>query len=91
MKQHVLQELRLYGSLVTDGSYVFVADGIMRDLAGAPRTTPEWAWDNPDSAIDEFLAENDGFVREDPTPVFDESLVRAGPTYSPRGWLRRVK
>jgi cephalosporin hydroxylase len=90
-KQHVLDELRLYGELVSVGSYVLAADGIMGEIAGAPRTTPDWAWDNPSSAIDEFLADDDRFVREDPPPLFDEGLAPATVTYSPRGWLRRVR
>jgi cephalosporin hydroxylase len=90
-KQHVLDELRLYGELVSVGSYVLVADGIMRELAGAPRTTPDWAWDNPLSAVEEFLAEHDGFVSEPVTPLFDESLTDADVTYWPGGRLRRVR
>jgi cephalosporin hydroxylase len=88
-KEHVLAELRLYGQLVTPGSYLVVADGIMRDLAGAPRTSDDWTWNNPADAVDEFLAENDAFVRDEPAPAFDESRVRTHVTYFGGGWLRR--
>jgi cephalosporin hydroxylase len=90
-KEHVLQELRLYGPLVSPRSYLVVADTIMRDLAGAPRTSAEWDWNNPLAAVDEFLAESDMFVREEPVPQFDESDVRTTVTYFAGGWLRRVR
>jgi cephalosporin hydroxylase len=90
-RQHVLEELRLYGTLVSLGSYIVVADGIMRDLAGAPRSSPDWQWDNPLAATEDFLAENDRFVRDEPAPLFDEGAVHTGPTYLPGGWLRRVR
>jgi len=90
-KDHVLQELRLYGSLVCPGSYMVVADGIMRDVAGAPRTSADWSWNNPLAAVEEFLTENDLFVREEPAPQFDESGVRTAVTYFGGGWLRRIR
>lgn len=89
-KEHVLQELRLYGTLVPPGSYVVVADGIMRDLTGAPRSADDWSWNNPRAAVDEFLAETDEFVSEEPAPPFDESNVRSSVSYFSGGWLRRV-
>ena len=90
-KEHVLEELKLYGQLVSPGSYLVVADGIMRDLAGAPRSSTDWSWNNPAAAIDEFLAANDVFVRDEPPPVFDESHVRTAVTYFGGGWLRRAR
>src|SRR5215211_5393374 len=35
-RDHVLAELRAYGELVSPGSYIVAADGIMERLAGAP-------------------------------------------------------
>jgi cephalosporin hydroxylase len=90
-KEHVLAELRLYGSLVSVGSYMVAADGIMRDIAGAPRTAPDWEWNNPVSAVDQFLTEHDGFVREHPRPDFDEGVVEGDVTYWPDGWLLRLR
>jgi cephalosporin hydroxylase len=90
-KQHVLDELRLYGSLVSVGSYLVAEDGIMRDVAGAPRTRADWEWNNPLSAVDEFLAEHDEFVRERPEPLFNEGFVADDVTYWPGGWLRRIR
>lgn len=90
-KQHVLEELRLYGSLVTPGSYLVAEDGIMHDLTGAPRTTDDWVWDNPLSAVEQFLTEQDDFVRDRPEPAFNEGYVVDDVTYWPGGWLRRVR
>jgi cephalosporin hydroxylase len=90
-KEHVLEELRLYGELVSPGSHLVVADGIMRDLAGAPRSSADWSWNNPAAAVEEFLAENDEFVRDEPPPLFDESQVRTPVTYFRGGWLRRAR
>jgi cephalosporin hydroxylase len=90
-KDHVLAELRLYSSLVSPGSYILVADGIMREVAGAPRTSADWSWNNPVAAVQEFLDENDAFVMEEPAPPFDESNVRTAVTYFGGGWLRRLR
>jgi cephalosporin hydroxylase len=90
-KGHVLRELELYAPLVSIGSYIVVADGIVQDLADVPRSGPHWSWDNPLSAIDAFLAERDDFVQEDPPRPFQESHLDADVTYWPRGWLRRCR
>jgi cephalosporin hydroxylase len=91
-REHVLQELRLYTTLVPVGSLLVVADGsIMRTVASAPEARPDWEWNNPLGAVDDFLAEHEGFVREDPAPLFDESSVQRDVTYSAGGWLRRVR
>lgn len=87
---HVLEELRVYSGLVSPGSYIVVCDGIMKAVAGAPRTDPSWSWDNPLTAISEFLAENDGFVEIEPEWPFNESLLRERVTYWPRAFLQKV-
>jgi cephalosporin hydroxylase len=87
---HVLAELRAYADLVTQGSYIVVADGIMERLAGAPRSAPDWAWNNPISAIEEFLEEDARFVSEEPAFAFNEGFVTERVTYWRRGFLRRV-
>jgi cephalosporin hydroxylase len=90
-KEHVLAELRAYADLVTPGSYIVAADGIMERVVGAPRTEPDWAWNNPLAAIEEFLAEDTRFVREEPPFVFNEGMVEQRVTYWPNGFLRRVE
>jgi cephalosporin hydroxylase len=91
-RDHVVAELRAYADLVAVGSAVVVADGIMRDVVGAPRTSPTWTYDNPVSAVDAFLAERPEFERMMPPRLFDESLgTGAGMTYFRDGWLRRIR
>jgi cephalosporin hydroxylase len=89
-KEHVLAEMRAYAGLVTPGSYLVVADGIMERLAGAPRTEPDWSWNNPVSAIAEFLEEDRRFVAEEPSFAFNEGVVTERVTYWPKGFLRRL-
>jgi cephalosporin hydroxylase len=89
-KEHVLAELQAYGELVTPGSYVVVMDGIMAELAGAPRTEPDWSWNNPRSAIAAFLDEDPRFVAEEPPFEFNEGLVAERVTYWPSGFLKRM-
>lgn len=89
-RDHVLAELRAYADLVTPGSYFVVMDAIAGRLEGAPRTEPDWSWDNPGSAIEAFLAEDDRFVAEEPPFAFNEGSVRERVTYWPGGFLRRL-
>jgi len=90
LKDHVAAELRAYGHFVSRGSYMVCCDGIMQQVVGAPRTKPEWAWNNPISAIEEFLAEDPRFVLEEPTFPFNEGKVKERITYWPKGFLKRV-
>jgi cephalosporin hydroxylase len=89
-KAHVLEELRLYGPLVTPGSYIIATDGIMRDLDDVPRGRPEWANDNPSEAAAEFAREHPEFSREVPTWPFKESTLNANVTHWPDAWLLRA-
>ncbi len=90
-KAHVLAELEAYAPLVSPGSYIVAADGIMGDLVGAPRSGPSWDFDNPREAAVEFLRTHDDFVMQPPTPPFNEGVTSGEVTYWPGGWLRRVR
>ena len=79
---HVRRELEKYGPLVTPGSYIVVFDGVMEMVSDAPNGSPEWATDNPTSAIRDFLAEHDEFE-------VDPYYNRMGVTYCQGGFLRR--
>jgi cephalosporin hydroxylase len=90
-KQHVLAELRAYADLVSAGSYLVVMDTVMERVVGAPRSAPDWSWNNPATAIAEFLAEDSRFVAEEPRAQFNEGLVTERVSYFPGGFLRRVR
>jgi cephalosporin hydroxylase len=90
-KAHVLAELETYASLVSPDSYVVAMDGIMEGLVGAPRSHSDWAWNNPRQAALEFVKSHPEFVVVEPTPLFNEGLVRKRVTYWPDSFLRRVR
>ena len=81
-REHVAGELAAYAPLVTPGSCIIAADGVMRDLTDVPGGDPSWSWDNPASAALEFAAAH---------PEFEMKAPR-GPrniTYWPDAWLWR--
>ena len=88
-KQHILGELRLYADLVSVDSYLIATDGIMQNLNGVPRASNEWAKDNPQTAVAEFLSENKDFVGEDVEFAFNESTLKRRISYWPNAYLRR--
>jgi cephalosporin hydroxylase len=90
-KQHVLEELRVYSTLVTPGSYLVAMDGIMEELTGAPRSSPDWSWNNPRQAALEFVAENPDFAIEEPTFAFNEGNITERVTYWPSAFIKRLK
>ncbi len=89
-KAHVLAELEAYGPMVTGGSYIVATDGIMAQVAGAPRSGPDWSWNNPIGAVEAFLADHSEFVLEEPPFPFNEGMTRDRVTYWPSGYLKRV-
>lgn len=90
-KDHVAAELRAYGDFVSEDSYLVACDGIMAEVAGAPRTEPDWTWNNPITAIDEFVEQDDRFQLEEPAFPFNEGVITERITYWPKCFLRRVK
>lgn len=90
-KAHVGAELEAYSALVSIGSYIVAMDGIMAQVAGAPRTNPDWTWNNPAEAAREFVARNPDFVIEEPEFAFNEGSVDSPVTYWPSGYIKRLK
>ena len=90
-KAHVLAELTAYAPLVTPGSWIVAMDGIMKEVAGAPRTRPEWVEDNPIEAAAEFARHHPEFELATPPFAFNEGSVERPVTYWPAGWLRRLR
>ena len=89
-KQHVQAELEAYAPLVSIGSYIVAADGIMADIVGAPRTRPDWSWNNPRAAADDFVKAHPNFVLEQPAFAHNEGVVDSFVTYWPSGYIKRV-
>lgn len=84
--EHVLDELRLYAPLVTKGQFLIVADTVVEDIpVQGHRPRPWGPGNNPATALDAFLAEDDRFVRD---PFVNAKLLLSS---SPGGYLRRVK
>lgn len=90
-KAHVLAELEAYSKFINIGSYIVAMDGIMRDLVGAPRSEPDWEWNNPTEAALEFVEKNDGFVIEEPDFPFNEGDVKHRVTYWPKAFIKRIQ
>ena len=88
-KEHVLKELNLYGSLVSAGSYIVACDGVMKQVKGGSRTHEDWEWDNPLTAINEFLKSNKNFIIEEPKWPFNEGVITERVTYWPNAFLKK--
>jgi cephalosporin hydroxylase/glycosyltransferase involved in cell wall biosynthesis len=88
-KEHVLRELQAFAPMVTPGSYIVAMDGIMEQLAGAPRSQPDWAVSNPRQAALEFVAAHAEFEMTEPAFQFNEGSIRERVTYWPNAFLRR--
>ena len=91
LKQHVLAELEAYSPLVSPGSYIVACDGIMQQVCGAPRTAADWNWNNPISAVNEFITKYPHFECVEPVWPFNEGKVTNRVTYWPKAFLRRQK
>jgi cephalosporin hydroxylase len=80
---HVLEELRLYQSLVGAGSYIIVLDTIIDDMPAAFSEDKPWtAGRGPKIAVHKFLNENKRF--EIDTEFNDKLLI----SVAPDGFLR---
>lgn len=90
-KEHVLAELEAYAPLVSKNSYLVATDGIMQDLPGAPRSQPDWSWNNPRQAALEFVALHPDFVIEEPPFAFNEGAITERVTYWPSAYIKRVE
>lgn len=89
-KEHVYKELELYSKLVTQGSYIVAADGIMHNLYDVPRGKKEWYNNNPLQAAIDFVKENKEFIIEQPIWNFNESNLDKNITHWPSAWLKKV-
>lgn len=88
-RDHVAAELEAYADLVTPGSYILSQDGVMKLVAGMPRTEADWATNNPISAVEAFLERRKDFELAKPPRPFDETANTPDCSHHPVGWIRR--
>ena len=72
------------------GSYLVATDGVMQEVADAPRGQPSWRDDNPISAVHDFLRSHTEFTLEQPPWPFNESELDRNVTHWPQAYLRRT-
>jgi cephalosporin hydroxylase len=89
-KQHVLDELNAYASMVSVGSYIVATDGIMELVKGLDRTNDDWDWNNPKAAALEFVQQNTNFEIVEPAFPFNESIVEERITYWPSCYIKKI-
>jgi len=84
--EHVLNELNLYSSLVTKGSYLVVLDTVIEDMPENFFKNRPWSkGNNPKTAVWEFLKRTNRF--EIDKEIEDKLLI----TVAPDGYLKCVK
>ena len=83
--RHVLDELRIYGPMVTQGQFLVVSDTIVEDIPPQTHRPREWGpGNNPMTALQEYLRETNRF---EPDPWFNSKVLI---TSSRGGYLRCV-
>ena len=90
-RDHVLAELRAYARFIHVGGRIVVADGIIQDLAGAPRSASDWLWNNPQAAARMFVSEDERFTIDEPEWAFNEGLARTRVSHWPSCYVTRVR
>jgi cephalosporin hydroxylase len=88
-RDHVAAELEAFADLVTPGSYILSQDGVMKLVAGMPRSSGDWDINNPITSVEAFLETHPEFELADPPRLFDETLQTPECSHHPVGWLRR--
>lgn len=84
--EHVMQELQLYGPMVSLNNYMVVFDTWVEDVP--ENYYPDRPWDkgdNPKTAVFEFLKTNKDFI-------IDKSIDhKLSITLAPDGWLKKIQ
>jgi len=78
-KEHVLNELNIYGEIVTRGSYLIVEDS---NINGHP-VKPEFG-PGPMEAVNEYMKNNSSYI-------VDKTKEKYFLTFNPHGYLRKLK
>jgi len=83
---HVLEELKLYSSLVTKGSYLIVYDTVIEDFPEECSKGRPWGKGrNPKTAVIEFLKINGDFIVD--KDIQNKLLI----TVAPGGYLKKIR
>jgi cephalosporin hydroxylase len=83
---HVLEELKLYAPLATEGSYIIVSDTVVEEISPQPHRPRPWGkGNNPKTAVDAFLKTTDRFVLD---PYYNAKILISS---TKGGYLRCVK
>jgi cephalosporin hydroxylase len=83
---HVLEELKAYAPLVTQGSYCVVFDTVLEDMPAEQCINRPWGpGKSPKTAVWEYLKNHPEF--EIDKSIQDKLLI----TVAPDGYLKRVK
>ena len=83
---HVLRELQLYSPLVKKGGWLIVFDTVVENMPADFYPDRPWGLgDNPMTAVDAFLKDNDRFV------IDADMDAKLSVSMAPRGYLRCVK
>lgn len=85
--EHVLAELEMYAPFVTLNSYIVVFDTIVENLPEGyfSQHRPWGIGNNPKTAVDSFLSNNDQFVID--TQIDNKLLI----SVAPGGYLKKIK
>lgn len=83
-KSHVLKELELYQEFVSPGYYIVVFDTITSMLAKTGIADKKYIDNTPMEAVQKFLKQNDNFI-------IDKEFNKLFVSYSPDGYLKRIK
>lgn len=82
---HVLEELNLYGSMVSKNSYLIVLDTFVEDMPkGFFKDRPWDVGNNPKTAVKQFLNEHPDFSVDQ--SIEDKLMI----TVAPQGYLKRA-
>ncbi len=83
-KDHVFKELQLYHGFINSGSYIVVFDTNTSKLAKLGACDKMYINNSPKEAVEDFIEMNDDFE-------IDKHYNKLYISYSPNGYLRRVK
>jgi cephalosporin hydroxylase len=83
---HVYKELNIYSELVGKGYYLICGDTVVEHQPVSDKRPREWGkGNNPQTALNQFMKENDRFVID--SAMSDKLLF----TCNPGGYLKAIK